>query len=153
MTKRPAAPTARPRAAVQAKTQPTGVPVQRFLATVPEAVGRDCATVAQLMEAATGAAAEMWGSNIVGFGRRTMTYASGRQADWMIIAFAPRKGNITLYLNTAFEGCRELLEQLGPHTIGKSCLHIRRLSDVKVPVLKKLLTSAVRQTRAADQPR
>ena len=133
----------------KAKTQLTGAPVQRFLAGVPQPMRDDCAVVSGLMEAATGTAAEMWGSNIVGFGRRTATYADGRQAEWMVAAFAPRKDNITLYLNTAFDGSDALLARLGPHKMGKSCLHIKRLSDVSMPVLTQLVTAAVLQTKAA----
>ncbi len=134
----------------QAKTQLTGASVKAFIASVAdEGTRRDCAAVSALMEAATGAPAEMWGPNIVGFGRRAMTYANGRRAEWMLAAFAPRKGNLTIYLNTAFDGCDELLAQLGPHRIGKSCLHIKRLADVSVPVLKKLVAGAVRRSRTA----
>lgn len=131
----------------QPKTRLTGSPVPRFLATVPDTLRGDCQTVADLMQMATNAPAEMWGTSIVGFGRRVSTYADGRKAEWMEAAFAPRKGNITLYLNTGFDGSEALLAKLGPHTMGKSCLHIKRLSDVSLPVLEKLVAESVRHTR------
>ena len=71
-------------------------------------------------------------------------YAGGREADWMRVAFAPRKGKVTLYISSGFEGYRELRAKLGKTTGGKGCIHIRRLSDIDLPTLRKLVGDSVR---------
>jgi hypothetical protein len=89
----------------------------------------------------------MWGTSIVGFGRHTWYGASGKGVEWMITAFAPRKTNLTIYLWPAFDGKQELLSKLGKHSCGKGCLYIKRLSDVHLPTLKKLIDASVKQAR------
>jgi Domain of unknown function (DU1801) len=86
----------------------------------------------------------MWGSAIVGFGTYRFKYADGREADWPITAFSPRKANITLYIMAGFEDYDELFAQLGKHDCGKSCVYIKRLSDIDVPTLKKLIAGSVK---------
>jgi len=94
----------------------------------------------------------MWGSSIVGFGDAHYKYASGREGDWMQVAFSPRKQNITLYLSSGFEGRDELLSQLGKHSCGKGCVYIKRLSEVHLPALKKLIHASVKHTRKTNPP-
>ena len=94
----------------------------------------------------------MWGSNIVGFGSYHYVYASGREGDWPLTAFSPRKQNITLYIVAGFEQYEGLLAKLGRHSCGKSCLYIKRLSDVHVPTLKKLVTASVRHMIRTNPP-
>ncbi len=91
----------------------------------------------------------MWGSSIVGFGSYHYTYASGRQADWLLTGFSPRKQNITLYIMDGFANYDALLTRLGKHACGKSCLYIKGLSDVHQPTLKKLVRSSVRYLQTA----
>lgn len=130
-----------------AKTKVRGASVDAFLEAIPnDQIRDDCRTVAALMRKATKAEPRMWGTNIVGFGTRQQRYADGREATWMVTAFAPRKQNITLYLDPAFDGRDELLPKLGKHTIGQSCLHIKRLSDVHLPTLEKIVKASVRRT-------
>jgi hypothetical protein len=85
----------------------------------------------------------MWGDSIVGFGKYHYVYPSGREGDWMLISFSPRKQNITLYIMSGFEQYEELLSTLGKYTRGKSCLYIKRLSDIHLPTLKKLIQASV----------
>ena len=94
----------------------------------------------------------MWGAGIVGFGTYRCTYANGREADWMVTAFSPRKQNITLYLMGGFAGRDELMAALGKHSCGKSCLYIKRLSDVHLPTLKKLVRASVQHVKKTNPP-
>jgi hypothetical protein len=127
------------------KTKLTSRPAEDFLAGIEDArVREDCAAIASMMERATGAKARMWGSNIVGFGTYTMRYANGREGTWTLTAFAPRKRNITLYLMSGFAEFDALLEKLGKHSRGKSCLYINRLADVHAPTLEKLIKASVK---------
>src|SRR5687767_6555553 len=105
------------------KTKPNDQNVLEFLNGIPdEQQRRDCFTIVELMREATGAEPRIWGDNIVGFGSYTYSYASGRTGDWFLVGLAPRKQNLTLYLNAGFEQYPALLEQLGKHSTGKACL-------------------------------
>jgi len=130
------------------KTKRNEASVDDFLNAIKdEQVREDCRTIADIMEKATKAKPQMWGSSIVGFGSHHYKYASGREGDWMLIAFSPRKQNITLYIYGGFEGYDELMAQLGKHSCGKSCVYIKRLSDVHLPTLKKLINASVNHMR------
>jgi Domain of unknown function (DU1801) len=131
------------------KTRPTKVSVDEFIDSLPgEQVREDCRTLVRIMQKATKCEPEMWGSSIVGFGRYWWTGASGKQTEWMIIAFAPRKAALTLYLWPQLGGRQELLQKLGKHACGKGCVYIKRLSDVHLPTLEKLITRSVGHARA-----
>jgi hypothetical protein len=135
--------------AAEAKTKPTKEKVTDFLNRIPDAERReDCFAVARMMEEITGAKPQMWGSSIVGFGSYHYKYASGQQGDWPIAAFSPRKQDLTLYLMIGFEKYDELLSRLGKHRTGKSCLYLKRLSDIHVPTLKKLIKLSVKDLNA-----
>jgi hypothetical protein len=132
------------------KTKLTGASVEAFLDSIEnDQVRDDCRTIAGIMEKAAKAPPRMWGSSIIGFGTKTCTYADGRKAEWMLTAFSPRKQNITLYLGH-LDQQRDLLDQLGTHSCGKGCLYIKRLSDVHLPTLRKLVTSSVALTRKSQ---
>lgn len=128
------------------KTKPTGESVKDFLNKIPDPERReDCFTVAKLMEEITGDKPKMWGPSIVGFGTYHYKYDSGREGDWLVTGFSPRKKDLTLYLMMGFEKHAELMKQLGKHSTGKSCLYIKRLSDINVPTLKKLIKASVKE--------
>ena len=130
------------------KTKPTNQSVKEFLNEIPEPERRaDCFAVAKMMEEITGEKPTMWGPSIVGFGTQHYKYASGREGDWPIAAFSPRKKDLTLYLMVGFEKKAELMEKLGKHSTGKSCLYIKRLSDVHVPTLRKLIKESVKGSK------
>ncbi|MGV3523059.1 MAG: DUF1801 domain-containing protein [Candidatus Sericytochromatia bacterium] len=131
------------------KTRPTDASVSAFLATLPSAQQQDCEALVTLMQTATGHPPVMWGDAIVGFGLRPLTYASGRQLDWMEVGFAPRKSNISLYIVDGFSAYAELLGRLGKHSTGKSCLYIKRLSDVDTQVLQTLIEHSLKTLRKA----
>ncbi len=126
------------------KTTAGGGDVQAFLEAVADEQRRaDAKVVCDLMSETTGEPPVMWGDSIVGFGSRHMRYATGREIDWMVIGFSPRKANLTLYLMEGYDGYGEQLARLGKFSTGKSCLYIKRLSDVDMDVLRELVTSSV----------
>ena len=126
-----------------AKTVPTDASVEDYLNSVPdEAKRQDSFALLELMEEVTGEKAVMWGDSIVGFGNYHYVYASGREGDWPVTGFAPRKQALTLYIMAGFDQYDELLARLGKHSTGKSCLYIKRLSDVDVDVLRELVAAS-----------
>ena len=126
------------------KTRPTGASVAAFIDAVPDERRRaDCREVGLMMQTASGAPSEMWGPSIVGFGRYRLLYANGREDDWPVIAFSPRKQDLVLYLMPGFEERRDLLARLGRHRTGKVCLYLKRLSDVDPAVLRELVDASV----------
>lgn len=129
----------------QTKTKATNQSVEEFINSIPDGQSReDCSKIAELMKKATKAEPQMWGSSIVGFGIRQIQYAGGRTGDWPIIAFSPRKQNLTLYLGASAQD-PALMKKLGKHTVGKGCLYIKRLSDVDLPTLKKIIQAGAKK--------
>jgi hypothetical protein len=126
------------------KTKATGASVKAYLEEIPdEQMRQDCGEIVRIMEAATKSKAKMWGDKIVGFGHTTLRYANGKEVDWMVIALAARAKSIALYLGKVPE-YDELKSSLGKHTGGgDTCLHVKRLSDLHVPTLKKLVKASV----------
>lgn len=130
------------------KTKPTAVSVETFLDSVPDHNKKaDALALIDLMRKATGEPPVMWGPSIIGFGSYHYRYESGREGDSPITGFSPRKSSLVVYIVTGFAGADGLLAQLGRHTTGASCLYIKRLSDVDVRVLDKLVRQSVRAVR------
>ena len=126
------------------KTKKTKASVAAFLDQISDDQRRkDCQRVLKIMKEATGEQPRMWGSSIVGFGAYKYRYASGHEGEWPIIGFSPRKNDLTLYIMPGFADYTELMAKLGKHKTGKSCLYIKKLDDVELPVLKKLITKSV----------
>jgi len=126
------------------KTKKTKASVAAFLDQISDEQRRkDCQRVLKIMKEATGEQPRMWGSSIVGFGAYKYRYASGHEGEWPIIGFSPRKNDLTLYIMPGFADHTELMAKLGKHKTGKSCLYIKKLDDVELPVLKKLITKSV----------
>ena len=122
------------------KTQKTGASVAKFLAAIKDETRRkDSAAVAGLMKKVTGSKAEMWGPSIVGFGNFHYKSDSGREGDFFLVGFSPRKAALTLYLMGGFADFDKLLTKLGKHKMSGSCLHIKRLEDVDKRVLEQLI--------------
>ena len=122
------------------KTKENEQSVDAFLDGVAdEGKRRDCRTVLELMKDVTKAEPKMWGSSMVGFGRYRYKYASGREGDWFLTGFAPRKQSLTLYIMPGFGRYGALLEKLGKFKTGKSCLYIKKLEDVDLPTLRELV--------------
>jgi hypothetical protein len=128
------------------KTKKNEASVEAFLNKISdEAVRADCRKIADWMSKATEAEPKMWGDGIVGFGNKTYKYSTGRDVEWMIIGFSPRKQNISLYLNIGDGWNEDLLSKLGKHKTGKGCLYIKRLSDVDGNVLEKLIKDSAKK--------
>lgn len=132
----------------EAKTRPTRLSVRSYLdAIADEPRRRDCETVAAMMKKVTKCDPRMWGPSIVGFDTYHYKYESGREGDMCVVGFSSRKTDLVVYLVSGFDGAEDLLENLGSHKLGKSCLYIRRLSDVKLPVLERLVVRSVKETK------
>src|SRR5262245_56801189 len=132
------------------KTQKNQADVAEFLAAVPDPRRRaDAQAVCALMADVTGAVPERWGTSIVGFGSYHYRYASGREGDWLAIGLSPRKQALTLYIAAGFDGCDDLLKRLGPHTTGKACLYLKRLSDVDEQVPRSLVEGGFQRLNGA----
>jgi Domain of unknown function (DU1801) len=130
------------------KTQPTAARVENYLAAIEDDARRaDCEALVKLMRKVTKQPPVMWGTGIVGFGSYHYVYESGRSGDWCITGFSSRKSDISVYLTASFEGQQELLAALGKHKMAKSCLSIRRLSDVDMQVLEKLVAGSVAEVK------
>src|SRR5205814_9891558 len=130
----------------EAKTKPTKQSVKDFISKLPDEQSRaDCTVITKLMEDATKQKGVMWGTNIAGFGATTIKYAGGKEADWPLIAFSPRKTSLTFYIGASDPSKAVLLLKLGKHKVSGSCLHIKRLSDVDSPTLKKLISASVKR--------
>jgi len=134
------------------KTKQTEASVEDFLDQIKdEETRQDCFEIAKIMKQATRSDAKMWGSSIVGFGSQHLKYASGRELDWMLIGFSPRKANITLYIAGGLENQSDLLKKLGKYSTGKGCLYIKKLKDVDVKVLKELVRESVQSVKKPDK--
>lgn len=126
------------------KTRPNDQSVENFLNRVENDTKReDSFSILELMKEETGDEPIMWGDSIVGFGKYSYKYTSGREAEWFLTGFSPRKQNLTLYIMNGFEGYDELLGKLGKHSTGKSCLYIKKLEDVDQEVLRDLVNKSV----------
>ena len=116
--------------------------VETFLSSITDEQRKaDCLEVLKLMQSLTKETPKMWGKAMVGFG--TFHYrGKTSEGDWFHVGFSPRKQNLTLYLHCQLEKQGALLEKLGKHKIGKSCLYLKKLEDAHLPTLKKLITKA-----------
>ena len=126
------------------KTKPNDQSVEAFLSQVEDERKRqDCYTILAIMRQVTESEAKMWGDSIVGFGSYHYRYASGREGDWFLTGFSPRKQNLTLYIMSGFSGYDSLLAGLGKYKTGKSCLYIKKIEDIDTETLKELVRQSV----------
>jgi len=134
------------------KTKVTDASVVEFLNTIQDEQRRqDCMTILELMRKSTGTEPKMWGGSIVGFGDYHYVYASGREGDWFLTGFSPRKQSLTLYVMGGFAQYDTLLKELGKHKMGKGCLYINKLQDIDLPTLRKLIDQSVEQARKMNR--
>ena len=127
------------------KTKPTKQSVVAFINGIDDKQKRaDVKTVAAMMRKATGARAVMWGPGIVGYGQYHYQYASGREGDFMLTGFSPRKQALTVYIIPGFKPFDSMMKKLGKYKTGKSCLYIKRLSDIDEAVLERLISVSVK---------
>ena len=124
------------------KTQKNDTDVDQFLSSIEDEQQRtDCQKVFDLMQDVTGERAVMWGKKMVGFGQFHYRGKTS-EGDWFHVGFSPRKTDVVLYLHCELEKQAAVLDKLGKHKIGKSCLYIKKFDDIHVPTLKKLIKKA-----------
>lgn len=134
------------------KTKPTGTSVEEFLDAVADEQRRaDCKALDRLMKKATRFEPRMWGSSIVGYGQYHYRGKSGREGEWPLTGFSPRKQALTIYLMSGLDNHEALLAKLGKFTRGKGCLYIKRLADVDASVLEQLIDESWRKTAEMNQ--
>ncbi|HMB58739.1 MAG TPA: DUF1801 domain-containing protein [Xanthomonadales bacterium] len=130
------------------KTQKNTASVKEYLDAVDdEQQKKDCQEIGRMMQGITGKKPRMWGTSIVGFGSYHYRYASGREGDWPLCGFSPRKQAMSLYIMSGFGDYEELMARLGKHKTGKSCLYIKKLDDVDREVLKQVVSRSVKYMR------
>jgi hypothetical protein len=126
------------------KTLPTAIAVADFLDAVePQARRQEAVTLDALFRRATGYEPVMWGPTIVGYGRYHYRYASGREGFSLATGLSPRKAAISVYVLPGYADFGPILADLGPHSLGKSCLYIRRLAEVDLGVLERLIRAGL----------
>lgn len=127
------------------KTRQNDESVEKFISGIADEQRReDCVKILKIMRDITKAEPKMWGSSIVGFGNHHYKYDSGREGDWFITGFSPRKQNLTLYFMSGLQSSENLLKKLGKHKIGKGCLYIRSIEDIDLITLKELIKQSVK---------
>jgi hypothetical protein len=127
------------------KTKVNAASVEGFLNTVEDDQKRkDCFEIVKIMEQVMNEPPKMWGSSIVGFGNYHYKYSSGREGDWMVTGFSPRKQNLTIYIMAGFDKFEYLLLKLGKFKTSVGCLYIKKLDDVDKTVLRELIAESVK---------
>jgi hypothetical protein len=125
------------------KTKKTELSVEGFLEKITDKEQqKDSRTIIELMQKATKSPPKMWWSAIIGFGDRHLVYESGRELDWFVMGFSPRKNALSLYITGAVENTK-LMEKLGKHKTGKGCLYINKLSDIDIKILTEIIEKGV----------
>jgi len=126
------------------KTKPTTQKVSDFINTIEDKVKRaDCRELMKLMSGITGKRAKMWGSSIVGYGKYHYKYESGREGDFFLTGFSPRRQALSIYIISGFSIHPELMEKLGKYKTGKSCLYVKKLDDLDRAMLAQLIEESV----------
>jgi hypothetical protein len=139
-------------AKAELKTKPNELSVEGFLNSIEDEKRRsDAYELLDLFKRITGEEPKMWGPSIVGFGSRVLKYESGRELDWMITGFSPRKTSLTLYIMNGFAKYDDHLKRLGKHKTGVSCLYLKRLSDADPAVLEDLIRDSVEYVRSKPE--
>ena len=125
------------------KTVPTEKDVTDFINKVEDSHKKeDCFELLKLMEKVSGFKPKMWGPSIIGFGTYHYKYESGREGDFFLTGFAPRKQNLAIY-NTGFSRYEKLAGKLGKFKIGKGCLYVKRLSDIDTTILSEMISKSI----------
>ena len=134
------------------KTKETDASVEAYLNQVEDEKKREESfQILELMREVTGEEPKMWGDSMVGFGSYHYRYESGREGDMFLAGFAPRKRNFSLYIMAGFEEYDDLLQRLGKHKTGKSCLYVNKLADVDLQVLRELVRASVEHMRETHE--
>ena len=130
------------------KTVPNDKSVSDFVDAIQDDTKREQSyEILKMMKEVTGEDPVMWGNSIIGFGKYHYKYASGREGEWFLTGFAPRKGKFSIYITAGFEDYGEILEQLGKHTKGKGCLYVKDLNEIDKDKLEVLVKRSVKDTK------
>ena len=122
------------------KTTQNSAPVGTFIEAVEHPRRRqDAQTLLELFARVTGLEPKMWGASLVGYGRYEYRYDSGREGEFFLTGFSPRKSSLTIYIMPGYQDLSAMLERLGKHKLGKSCLYINKLDDVDLVVLEEII--------------
>lgn len=131
------------------KTTQTSKSVTAFINSVTDETKRkDSYLIIDIMQKQTGCEPKMWGPSIVGFGKYHYKYDSGHEGDMPLAAFSPRSAAIVIYLSATFKNRVELFQKLGKHKTGKVCLYIKKIEDIDVAVLKKMISNSIKHTQS-----
>lgn len=130
------------------KTKATNMSIMEFIDGVDDEQKRnDCLQLLKLMSEVTNEEAKMWGDSIIGFGSYHYKYQSGREGDWFLTGFSPRKQNLTIYIMAGFTNFDSLMLKLGKFKTGSSCLYIKKLNDIDMNILKELIYQSIEYVR------
>lgn len=132
------------------KTHSTDDSVDAFISAIADDARReDCLTLLALMKRVTGEEPRVWSSGLVGFGTYHYKSSGGQEGDWFPVGFASRKAALTVYLGLELDSLAAHLDRLGTHKTGKGCIYIKRLSDVDLGVLERLVADAYAHMKQA----
>lgn len=132
---------------VEIKTKPTVASVTDFINAIPDEQKRkDSFTLLEMMKKASGEEAVLWSNAIIGFGnKRYKSPTTGREVDWLLIGFSPRKANLSLYISVGIKEHAAALEKLGKHKTGVGCLYINKLEDVNLKILEQMIATSLKE--------
>jgi hypothetical protein len=140
--------------AFEAKTNPGPLNAEVFIQSVePETRRVEAQALIAMMNRLTGQEPVLWGGSIIGFGSYDYKYESGHSGTSMRVGFSPRKAALTVYLVPGFENKSELLERLGPHSTGKSCLYVKDLAKVDTNILEELIRASIKEMNERHPPK
>ncbi|MCZ6692329.1 MAG: DUF1801 domain-containing protein [Bacteroidetes bacterium] len=127
------------------KTKPNNQNVDDFLKKVSDPAKRkNCHRVLDIMKQITQQEPKMWGDSMVGFGNYHYQYTSGREGNWFLTGFSPRKQSLTIYIMSGFDQFEHLMSQLGKYKNSKSCLYVKKLDDIDLGILKELIAESIK---------
>lgn len=133
----------------QNKTQETAIDPRDFIESVEHPTRKaDALVLLDLFTRVSGYSAKMWGPSIIGFGRYHYTYDSGREGDFLATGFSPRKANMSIYIMPGYQDYGAIMERLGKHKLGKSCLYVNKLADIDLEVLEELIRAGLKDLHA-----
>ncbi len=126
------------------KTKPTSVSVDGFLKSIEHETRRvDGFALLELFNRITGMKPKMWGPSIIGYGRYHYKYETGREGDFLITGFSPRKSALSIYIMPGYRDMSDKLARLGKHKIGKSCIYINKLADIDTAMLEEIVLDGI----------
>jgi len=136
---------------VEIKTKQNTASVDDFLNAIDgDQKRKDSFVILEMMKKASREEPKMWGGSMIGFGlKRYKSPATGREVDWFLIGFSPRKANLSLHLTMDIQKQADTLAKLGKHKTGVGCLYINKLADVDIKVLEELIKTSLKSGSAS----